>query len=172
MALEAAWPGRAACPYTVRPNSPPHILAAEQGDASAQWGLGRSYAVGAGVPQDSAEAIRWFRLAADQGLAEARYGRGVLYTRGEGVLEDYVQAHMWYNLAAARGTDDENREEAVQARTRVAESMTPDQIAWTRLTEDTYYSLLAELRAVLADEDPWWKLEKYWNAANDWPGTV
>ena len=45
-------------------------------------------------------------------------------------------------------------------------------VAWTRLTEDTYYSLLAELRAVLADEDPWWKLEKYWNAANDWPGTV
>ena len=40
-------------------------------------------------------------------------------------------------------------------------------VAWTKLTEREYYSLLAELRAVLADEDPWWKLEEYWNVASD-----
>ena len=40
-------------------------------------------------------------------------------------------------------------------------------VAWTKLTEGDYYSLLAELRAVLADEDPWWKLEEYWNVASD-----
>ena len=40
-------------------------------------------------------------------------------------------------------------------------------VAWTKLTEEEYYSLLAELRAVLADGDPWWKLEEYWNVASD-----
>ena len=40
-------------------------------------------------------------------------------------------------------------------------------VAWMKLTEEEYYSLLAELRAVLADADPWWKLEEYWNVASD-----
>ena len=37
---------------------------AEQGDASAQFNLGVRYADGEGVPQDDAEAVRWYRLAA------------------------------------------------------------------------------------------------------------
>ena len=40
-------------------------------------------------------------------------------------------------------------------------------VAWTKLTEEEYYSLLAELHAVLADAEPWWKLEEYWNVASD-----
>ena len=40
-------------------------------------------------------------------------------------------------------------------------------VAWTKLTEGEYYSLVAELRTVLADEDPWWKLEEYWKVASD-----
>ena len=41
--------------------------AAEQGDAAAQHTLGIMYANGLGVPQDDAEAVRWYRLAAEQG---------------------------------------------------------------------------------------------------------
>ena len=37
---------------------------AEQGDASAQNRLGIMYKTGRGVPQDDAEAARWYRLAA------------------------------------------------------------------------------------------------------------
>jgi TPR repeat protein len=37
---------------------------AEQGDANAQYNLGVSYANGLGVPEDDAEAVRWYRLAA------------------------------------------------------------------------------------------------------------
>ena len=37
---------------------------AEQGDASAQANLGVMYVTGRGVPQDDAEAVRWYRLAA------------------------------------------------------------------------------------------------------------
>ncbi len=46
---------------------------AEQGDANAQHGLGLMYATGLGVPQDDAEAMRWFRLVAEQGNATAQY---------------------------------------------------------------------------------------------------
>ena len=45
---------------------------AEQGDAIAQYNLGSMYATGDGVPEDRAEAARWFRLAAEQGLADAQ----------------------------------------------------------------------------------------------------
>ena len=65
--------------------------AAEQGDASAR------------VPQDDAEAVRWFRLAAEQGVASAQFNLGVAYAKGEGVPQDYVSAHMWLNLAASTG---------------------------------------------------------------------
>ena len=45
----------------------------EQGDASAQCGLGDLYYEGEGVPQDYAEAIRLWKLAAEQGDEEAQY---------------------------------------------------------------------------------------------------
>ncbi|MEQ1847607.1 MAG: SEL1-like repeat protein, partial [Nitrospira sp.] len=40
---------------------------ATQGDADAQYNLGVMYRDGHGVPQDSREAVKWFRLAAAQG---------------------------------------------------------------------------------------------------------
>lgn len=59
--------------------------AAEQGDAAAQYNLGGMYANGWGVPQDYAEAVRWYRLAAEQGYAFAQYNLGHIYSTGEGV---------------------------------------------------------------------------------------
>jgi TPR repeat protein len=40
---------------------------AEQGLAKAQYALGAMYDHGWGVPQNYAEALKWYRLAADQG---------------------------------------------------------------------------------------------------------
>src|SRR5260370_42113148 len=40
-------------------------LRAEQGDANAQYSLGNMYRNGQGVPEDYAEAVRWFRTAAE-----------------------------------------------------------------------------------------------------------
>ena len=52
-------------------------LAAE-GDARAQSVLGLLYYHGrGGVPQDKAEAVKWFRYAADQGGAQAQYNLGL-----------------------------------------------------------------------------------------------
>jgi len=39
------------------------IRFAEQGEAAAQFNLGLMYATGQGVPQDDAEAAKWFRRA-------------------------------------------------------------------------------------------------------------
>ena len=58
---------------------------------------------GRGVPEDDAEAMRWFRLAAEQGLAEAQFNLGVGYAIGDGVPEDDTEAVRWYRLAAEQG---------------------------------------------------------------------
>ena len=44
---------------------------AEKGDADAQYNLGVMYGKGQGVPQDYAEAMRWYYKAAEKGFAEA-----------------------------------------------------------------------------------------------------
>ena len=61
------------------------------------------YENGQGVPQNNAEAVKWYRLAADQGLAQAQFNLGVMYDDGRGVPQDDVQAVQWYRLAADQG---------------------------------------------------------------------
>ncbi|MEQ1774292.1 MAG: hypothetical protein ABL891_10970 [Burkholderiales bacterium] len=39
--------------------------------------------------------------------------------------------------------------------------------AWTKLNESAYYELLATLRTVVPETDPWWKLEQYWTVTNE-----
>ena len=88
-------------------------MAAEQGDARAQSNLGVRYANGQGLPEDDAEAVRWYRLAAEQGDARAQSNLGYHYANGEGIPEDLVLAYMWYNLAAAQGHDLAQRNKAL-----------------------------------------------------------
>jgi len=76
---------------------------AEQGNAIAQGTLGFKYSVGNGVPEDDAEAVRWFRLAAEQGNAGAQFYLGNMYSRGDGVPEDDAEAARWLRLAAEQG---------------------------------------------------------------------
>lgn len=99
-------------------------LAANQGDAKAQFNLGLLYDHGRGVPQDSAEAAKWYRKAAYQRHAEAQFILGVMHVDGEGVAQDYVLAHMWFNLSAAQGFDN-----AAKNRDITASLMEPDQVA-------------------------------------------
>jgi len=103
--------------------------AAEQGDASAQRGLGKLYYKGLGIPQDYKAAVRWYRLAAEQGDVEAQRNLALMYAEGQGVSQDYVRAHMWYNLAASRVTGEDRQKYARNRRDRIAEKMTADQIA-------------------------------------------
>lgn len=79
-------------------------LAAELGDASAQFKLGELYDAGERIPYNPAEALRLYRLAADQGNAEAQFSLGAMYDDGRGGLaENEEEAVRWYLLAAEQG---------------------------------------------------------------------
>ena len=97
---------------------------AEQGNADAQFMLGRMYDSGHGVPKDYAAAVAWWRRAANQGNTQAQVNLGYMYRLGQGVPQDYGHAHMWFNLAAAQ-----NNANAIKNRDIVAKQMTPVQIA-------------------------------------------
>ena len=77
--------------------------AAEDGDATAQYELAWDYDLGLMVPEDHAEAVKWYRLAAEQGHVEAQGRLGLKYDLGEGVKKDDWEAVKWYRLAAEQG---------------------------------------------------------------------
>ena len=60
-------------------------LAADQGDADAQWELSVRYWEGEGVQQDKTESIRLLHLAANQGHDDAQFELGCSYWDGDGV---------------------------------------------------------------------------------------
>ena len=80
--------------------------AAQNGDAGADYYLGRMYLMAEGVAADYKQAVRYFRKAAAKGNANAQFYLGVLYYLGEGVSRDYSEAVKWYAAAAAQGDPD------------------------------------------------------------------
>ena len=77
--------------------------AANNGNANAQYHLGRMYVNGCGVEKDEMEAAKWFRKAAEQGDESAQCYIGWMYGAGRGVAKDEVEAVKWYRKAAERG---------------------------------------------------------------------
>ena len=62
-----------ACVQTQDEHSPAaQALADLRASAEAQFILGGMYVTGVGVPQDTAEAVAWYRRAAEQGDASSR----------------------------------------------------------------------------------------------------
>jgi len=78
-------------------------LAADQGQADAQFNLGGLYINGEGVSQDYTQAAAWYRKAAEQGDADAQFKLGRLYYHGHGVPQDDTQSAFWYRKAAEQG---------------------------------------------------------------------
>ena len=100
------------------------MAAAKQGDADAQFNLGIMYDIGEGVPENNAEAVKWYRKAADQGNAGAQYNLGYMYATGEGVPENYIHAYVWWSMAKTQGSAT-----AVRNIDKLKPKMTPQQIA-------------------------------------------
>jgi uncharacterized protein len=98
-------------------------LAADQGNAGAQFNLGLMYSNGNSVEQDFAEAVKWYRLAADQGDALAQGNLGIMYALGQGVLQDNQTAHMWFNIAAANGDENGTGNRDIAAKMMTADSI-------------------------------------------------
>lgn len=78
---------------------------AEQGDSAAQLALAMRYASGQDVPQDYAEAARWFTQAAEQGSVIAQSALAAYYSSGRGVPQDSAKAYFWSLVARAGGDE-------------------------------------------------------------------
>ena len=77
--------------------------AAANGDPRAQFEIGAIYTEGRAVPQDNAEAAKWYERAAAQGFVPAQYRIGNLYEAGQGVDKDFEVAKLWYQRGAEAG---------------------------------------------------------------------
>jgi TPR repeat protein len=86
-------------------------LAADQGQADAQFNHGGRHINGEDVPKteiwkpllDDPQKAAWFHKAAEQGDAEAQRLLGLAYYLGLGVLQDYAQAAALYRKSAEQG---------------------------------------------------------------------
>ncbi len=77
---------------------------ADEGNAKAQFHLGRMYAFGQGVEQDPREAVAWYRKAAEQGNADAEYVLAVMVEDGAASSpRDAAEARAWLRQAAEQG---------------------------------------------------------------------
>jgi clan AA aspartic protease (TIGR02281 family) len=73
-------------------------IAADQGNALAQYNIGSLYANGLGVPRDYSQAMRWYRMAADRGLVEAQCDITPLYAKLRHTQRNYAEAVLWFSI--------------------------------------------------------------------------
>ena len=98
---------------------------AEQGLVEAQYNLALLYYHGKGVAVDLEQAHQWYLRAAEQDYVRAQYRVAELYEKGQGTRKDLIQAHFWFGVAGA-----EKYSDARKRRRKVAQGMTPEQIAY------------------------------------------
>lgn len=75
---------------------------ADAGDVVAQRGLGALYFEGKLVPQDYAQAARWYLMAAAQDDERALFVLGEMHARGLGVVKDHDEAQRLFVRAAEK----------------------------------------------------------------------
>lgn len=67
-----------------------------EGNAVAQYKLGKQYHNGLRVEQDHSKAFEWISKAAHQGLSEAQHMLGFMYANGIGIEKDHLKAEHWF----------------------------------------------------------------------------
>jgi uncharacterized protein len=75
--------------------------AADQGNAAAQYAVGRAYSSGEGVRKSSRSALKWMRKAAEQGYADAQFWIGESYRNGYGGVRKNIKTALQWVLKAA-----------------------------------------------------------------------
>ncbi len=107
-------------------------LAAEGGDAAAQFNLGvlydsrvddNGYAVNGNRPQ----ALKWLLAAAEQGLPRAQNRLAELYAGGRGRAANQVKACAWF-LLASTSSHGIHRQHARSGFERIASHLSPAQL--------------------------------------------
>jgi len=82
------------------------MAAAENGDAEAQYKLGKRYRTGDGVKTDNTLAFRWYTKSAEQEYALGENALANMYCEGEVVPRDFNRATELYIEAAKHGMTD------------------------------------------------------------------
>lgn len=109
------------------------LIAAQSGDAAAQFNLGVLYDSrlddnGYAIEGNRAEAMKWLLAAAEQGLPRAQGKLAEMYAGVSAVPEDLIQACAWI-LLATRGSRGIHRHRARSAYARISSRLTPAEIA-------------------------------------------
>ncbi len=82
------------------------IALAKAGDGEAMNNLGMLYDVGQGVPQNTKEALMWFRKSAEKGHAGGMSNLGRMLEQGRGTARHVDTAAAWFRKAADLGQAD------------------------------------------------------------------
>jgi Sel1 repeat len=112
------------------------ILAAESGDAAAQFNLAvvcdsRLDDNGYPIEGNRAAAMKWLLAAAEQGLPRAQSKLAEMYADGPAAPEDDINACVWF-LLAATSLAGIHRHRAQSAYKRVSSRLSPAQLAMAR----------------------------------------
>ncbi len=118
-------------------------LAAEKGNATAQFNLGCFHDEGRSVAQNATDAGKWFGRAAEEAHLDSIYQLSVLGTQGKGAKKNLAAAYQWFNLAAALG-----HKQALADRDGIRGQLTAEQLAQgQRLATEYYRKLMPKLAA-------------------------
>jgi localization factor PodJL len=81
-------------------------LAAEKGQAVAQYRYATMLERGQGLAADPVRALQWYEAAANQGNRKAMHNLAVAYAGGTGTGKDMTAAVQWFGRAAGLGLSD------------------------------------------------------------------
>lgn len=90
------------------------LFAANLGNRSAQYNLGKRYKNGVGTSQDTQAAIYWYSKAASAGDVDAAKMIGYIYENGHGnVIKNKLEALKWYRYAYSLNNRDKDIKSAL-----------------------------------------------------------
>jgi hypothetical protein len=94
-----------------------YLTAAYQGDAAAEYALGRAYASGEGVEKNLAKAQYWIKHSAEKNYVAAAEMMAMAYRSGNlGLTKDIEQAKKWEaRLPALRAAENKELKEKLAA---------------------------------------------------------
>jgi TPR repeat protein len=95
------------------PHQSPLMIAAQKGDADAQYQLGMALLEGHGTKADPKAALIWFELGGANGSKAAAAAAARAYETGSGASRNMAMAGQWWYRAATLG-DDKARDHWVQ----------------------------------------------------------
>jgi TPR repeat protein len=118
-------------------------VAAQYGDAEAQYAVGAMTEEGSGVAQSDIEAVKWYQLAVAQDYGDAHWRLGLMYQSGRGGLSESLTQAVHHLMRALWRKSETARTGLIDGR---GASLTPQvrEAIQSNLTSLGYYSGAAD----------------------------